>query len=206
VNIPIIPLVNPSRKKSSLTPGLPGFGKTSFLNKFTRKMIDDKLAQNFLNPNMSIYFLVIFRKNHFFKAFTDMKELYERKENIIFLNKLISDEDSFISNITNMEYSSMLTFHDAVKLLIQDHKSLFYLVHQLKKLIKAANTMAESMVLGESMERIVNETCECLECDRASVFLVDYLKEELWSKVAKGSDITIRIPLKTGIVGKLIFI
>lgn len=52
------------------------------------------------------------------------------------------------------------------------------------------------------MERIVNETCECLECDRASVFLVDYLKEELWSKVAKGSDITIRIPLKTGIVGK----
>ena len=131
-----------------------------------------------------------------------MKELYEHKENIIFLNNLISDEDSFITNITNMEYSSMLTTHDAVKLLIQDHKSLFYLVHQLKKLIKAANTMAESMVLGESMERIVNETCECLECDRASVFLVDYLKEELWSKVAKGSDITIRIPLKAGIVGK----
>lgn len=131
-----------------------------------------------------------------------MQEMYQHKENIIFLNKLISDEDSFISNITNMEYSNLITFHDAVKLLIQDHKSLFYLVHQLKKLIKAANTMAESMVLGESMERIVNETCECLECDRASVFLIDYLKEELWSKVAKGSDITIRIPLRTGIVGK----
>lgn len=130
-----------------------------------------------------------------------MKELYEQKENIIFLNRLIMDEDSFIMNLTNLEYSAMITFHDAVKLLIQDHKSLFYLVHQLKKIIKAANTMAESMVLGESMERIVNETCECLECDRASVFLVDYLKEELWSKVAKGSDITIRIPLKTGIVG-----
>jgi len=131
-----------------------------------------------------------------------MKELYEHKENIVLLNNMIMDEDFFISNLTNMEYSTMLTFHDAVKLLIQDHKSLFYLVHQLKKIIKAANTMAESMVLGESMERIVNETCECLECDRASVFLVDYLKEELWSKVAKGSDITIRIPLKTGIVGK----
>ena len=135
-----------------------------------------------------------------------MKELYEQKENIIFLNHLIMDEDSFIMNLTNLEYSAMITFHDAVKLLIQDHKSLFYLVHQLKKIIKAANTMAESMVLGESMERIVNETCECLECDRASVFLVDYLKEELWSKVAKGSDITIRIPLKTGIVGILSFI
>lgn len=134
-----------------------------------------------------------------------MKELYEHKENIVFLNKLIMDEDSFISNLTNMEYSQMISFHDAVKSLIQDHKSLFYLVHQLKKIIKAANTMSESMVLGESMERIVNETCECLECDRASVFLADYSKEELWSKVAKGSDITIRIPLKAGIVGRVCF-
>lgn len=130
-----------------------------------------------------------------------MKELYQQKENIIFLNNLTSDDDLFSSNITNMDYSSMITFNDAIKLLIQDHQSLFYLVHQLKKLIKAANTMAESMILGESMERIVNETCECLDCDRASVFLVDYHKDELWSKVAKGSDITIRIPMKTGIVG-----
>lgn len=168
----------------------------------SHKLYDDKLAQNFLNPNMSkLIFIVILLHKLILLAFNDMQELYQHKENIIFLNKLISDEDSFISNITNMEYSNLITFHDAVKLLIQDHKSLFYLVHQLKKLIKAANTMAESMVLGESMERIVNETCECLECDRASVFLIDYLKEELWSKVAKGSDITIRIPLRTGIVG-----
>lgn len=78
---------------------------------------------------------------------------------------------------------------------------IIFKVHQLKKLIKAAHSMAESMVLGESMERIVDETSECLECDRASVFLVDRMKEELWSKVAKGSDKTIRIPLNSGIVG-----
>lgn len=74
------------------------------------------------------------------KAFADMKELYEHKENIVLLNNMIMDEDFFISNLTNMEYSTMLTFHDAVKLLIQDHKSLFYLVHQLKKIIKASKT------------------------------------------------------------------
>jgi signal transduction protein with GAF and PtsI domain len=51
------------------------------------------------------------------------------------------------------------------------------------------------------MERIVDETCECLDCDRASIFLLDEMKEELWTKVAKGSTKTIRIPFNKGIVG-----
>ena len=63
--------------------------------------------------------------------------------------------------------------------------------------------MNSSLILSEALERIIDETCECLECDRASVFLVDHIKEELWSRVAKGSDNTIRIPINKGIVGKI---
>ena len=65
--------------------------------------------------------------------------------------------------------------------------------------------MNNSLVLSEALEKIVEETCGCLECDRASVFIVDHVKEELWSKVAKGSNNTIRIPMNKGIVGNFIF-
>lgn len=132
----------------------------------------------------------------------EMQEMYDHKKCLSFLLPLLQDEDNFITSVTSFDYSNLSALFESITSLITDHKNIFYLVHQLKKLIKAANTMAESMVLGESMERIVNETCECLECDRASVFLVDHAKEELWSKVAKGSEITIRIPMNTGIVGE----
>ncbi len=59
------------------------------------------------------------------------------------------------------------------------------------------------MILGEAIEKIVDETCECLECDRATLFMLDQQKEELWSKVAKGSNKTIRIPWNKGIVGQV---
>jgi hypothetical protein len=46
----------------------------------------------------------------------------------------------------------------------------------------------------------MNETCKILNCDRASVFLLDAKKNELWTKVAKGTG-TIRVPVDEGIVG-----
>jgi hypothetical protein len=36
------------------------------------------------------------------------------------------------------------------------------------------------------------------------VFMVDELTGELWSKVAKGSELTIRIPMNKGIVGYVV--
>lgn len=131
-----------------------------------------------------------------------MESNYSSDDNLLYLNKLISEEDSFISSLSNFDYPSILQLYDSLKFLIDDHKSLYLLIHQLLKIIKAANSMSESsMILFDAMEKIVDQTCECLQCDRASVFLFDYEKDELWSKVAKGYDNTLRIPKNTGIVG-----
>ena len=132
-----------------------------------------------------------------------MEANYTSDDSLNYLKKLVSDEDDFVSSISNFDYSSLLSFHDNLKFLIDDHRSLYLLIHQLLKIIKAANSMSESsMIISDAMEKIVNQTCECLNCDRASVFLFDYEKDELWSKVAKGYDNTLRIPKNTGIVGK----
>ncbi len=42
---------------------------------------------------------------------------------------------------------------------------------------------------------------ECLECDRATCFLLDHEKNELWSRIAKGTQKMIRLPLGQGIAG-----
>ena len=73
---------------------------------------------------------------------------------------------------------------------------------KLRKIVKAAIAMTSSLVLNDAMERIVEETCDCLNCDRATVFMLDEQVGELWSKVAKGAS-TIRIPWNKGIVGEL---
>ena len=39
------------------------------------------------------------------------------------------------------------------------------------------------------------EACECLDCDRASVWLIDENGEDLWTKVGKGIGKPIRIKI-----------
>ena len=84
-----------------------------------------------------------------------------------------------------------------------EHKNLYGLLLRVKKIIKAANLMTASLILSEAMEKIVDQTIDCLDCDRASVFLLDEVKEELWTKVAKGSN-TIRMPMTKGVVGYVV--
>ena len=76
------------------------------------------------------------------------------------------------------------------------------MVFKMKRIIKAATVMMTSLLLDEAMEKIVHETCETLQCERATVFIYDNTKEELWSKAAKDSQNIIKVPVNKGIVGK----
>ena len=85
--------------------------------------------------------------------------------------------------------------------MIKDFRNLLDLVQRLQKLNRCSQKISVSLVLDESLERIVSSVCKTLNCDRASVFIVDELNNELWSKVGKGLKHTIRIPRDAGIVG-----
>lgn len=75
---------------------------------------------------------------------------------------------------------------------------------RLKTLLLNSYSISKNLSLSEALEKIVDATCETLDCDRASVFMVDELTGELWSKVAKGSEMTIRIPMNSGILGQVV--
>ena len=70
----------------------------------------------------------------------------------------------------------------------------------MKKLINGVSDMHASLLIQDAFKKIIEQTCRILNCDRASVFVVDIKKNELWTKVAKGISM-IRIPIGQGLVG-----
>jgi hypothetical protein len=78
---------------------------------------------------------------------------------------------------------------------MKDHRDLFELVLRLKKLIKASFKINSSSNLEEALEKIVESTSLCLKCDRASCFVADHTRGELWTRVATGMNTVIRIPI-----------
>ncbi len=55
--------------------------------------------------------------------------------------------------------------------------------------------------LGALLDLIAREAIKLLDCDRASIFLLDRERNELWSKVALGSDEILRFDASQGIAG-----
>jgi hypothetical protein len=71
---------------------------------------------------------------------------------------------------------------------------LYNLSYKLKQIVIAAISISSNLLLDDALERIVEETCQCiknnnklkgLEADKTSVFIYDPDKEELWTKAAK---------------------
>jgi GAF domain-containing protein len=65
-------------------------------------------------------------------------------------------------------------------------------------------TMSSHLGLDAAIDKIIESTCHYLECDRASLFVVDQKKRELWSRptgLASELKKVIRVPIGLGIAG-----
>jgi putative ABC transport system ATP-binding protein len=75
---------------------------------------------------------------------------------------------------------------------------------QFLRTMDLANQKATETVLGQVLEVVTVKIRDLLNADRATVYLIDEEKHEIWSKIAHhtGSEpLAIRIPLGTGIAG-----
>ncbi len=85
------------------------------------------------------------------------------------------------------------------------------LQHEIKKLVtekKGLNalltitrSLAAELDLDSLLFKIISQVRKTLRADRCTVFLLDEMKNELWSKVALGVDEEIRFPADKGIAG-----
>lgn len=75
----------------------------------------------------------------------------------------------------------------------------------LVALLKIGQTVAAETNIDTLLEVIAEETKSAIQADRCSVFLLDKVKHELWSKVALGMDKQeIRFPADKGLAGHVV--
>src|SRR5262245_40481231 len=72
--------------------------------------------------------------------------------------------------------------------------------HLAEELLKICQRMSSERDLGTLLDLIANEATKLMGADRASLFLLDRERGELWSKVALGSE-EIRFDARLGIAG-----
>jgi Nif-specific regulatory protein len=72
---------------------------------------------------------------------------------------------------------------------------------RLGAILDICQKMNSERDLGSLLDLIAREATSLLDCDRASIFLLDRARNELWSKVALGSDEILRFDARRGIAG-----
>src|SRR5258708_20587966 len=72
---------------------------------------------------------------------------------------------------------------------------------KLTAILTISQQMNSERDLGALLDLVAREATRLLEADRASIFLLDREKLELWSKVALGSDEILRFDARRGIAG-----
>src|SRR3984893_1440029 len=93
-----------------------------------------------------------------------------------------------------MEFASMAETHAA-------ESRISRLNQRLAAMLSICQRMSSVRELGTLLDLVVREAVELLDADRASVFLLDREKMELWSKVALGRDDILRFDARKGIAG-----
>jgi phosphoserine phosphatase RsbU/P len=75
-------------------------------------------------------------------------------------------------------------------------------MRNLNALLRVSKALATEIRLDELLQVIVEEAAEVLDADRATLFLYDESRNELWSKTTQRLEIKeIRVPLGVGIAG-----
>src|SRR5215813_7941623 len=72
---------------------------------------------------------------------------------------------------------------------------------RLAAILAICQKMNSERDLAALLDLIAREATSLLECDRASIFLLDKDRNELWSKVALGSGEILRFDARRGIAG-----
>ncbi|SPF47053.1 Transcriptional regulator, NifA subfamily, Fis Family [Candidatus Sulfopaludibacter sp. SbA4] len=75
---------------------------------------------------------------------------------------------------------------------------------KLAAILAICQKMNSERDLGTLLDLIAREATDLLDCDRASIFLLDRERNELWSKVALGSDEILRFDARLGIAGSAV--
>ncbi len=133
-------------------------------------------------------------------AMTDSKIALLSKKHF---NSLLTECPSFAFNLLRMMSLRLRTSNQSF-LLQGEHyfQETLHRLDKMHKLIEASKIVNSSLDLQKLLSNILQTATGTTNSDRGTLYLIDELKKELWSKVAQGTSmVEIRLPVGKGIAG-----
>src|ERR1041385_8105502 len=116
---------------------------------------------------------------------------------------LLQSSHPFTLNLIRMLSLRLRSFNQTFTLKIEQHlETAQRQLGKMNKLIEATKIVNSTLDTDKLLTLILFSASSTVEADRGTLYLVDELKHELWSKVAQRSEtIEIRLPIGKGIAG-----
>lgn len=130
-----------------------------------------------------------------------IRHLLLTNEHFNFLRNITQDQEVLKSFIRGMSTTNLSQLCDHIQGMTTDLANVFKMGLRIKNIFDSTPAITGSLTISEAMNCIVQHICECLECDRATIFKLDIVRGELWSQIAKKNNLIIRIPMDKGIAG-----
>jgi adenylate cyclase len=121
--------------------------------------------------------------------YTDLKRAFEAAPIVA---------KNFLEVITGRLRRADLRFQETAYQARTTERSL----HSLRAFLDISEILSMGMGIENLIDRVVRAASQVMQADRASLFLIDPLSGDLWSKVAQGESTNeIRVPAGTGVAG-----
>jgi len=117
--------------------------------------------------------------------------------------QLLNSNNTVARNILKELTSRLRQANDnIVHQLEEQRKATEIRLQKLQQLIEASKIVNSTLDLDKLLGLILDAAVKSIEADRGTLFLVDDIKKELWSKVLQGDNmVEIRLPVGKGIAG-----
>lgn len=117
---------------------------------------------------------------------------------------LSQQEDSFLETLNKTPKQKIYLFCDVIGSMIREYQDLIKLISRVKDFLKSSINLVDSVLLEDSTMVLINNTCNILNCERASLFIYDRFTDMLVLNTAEGlKKNEIKVPKDKGIVGSV---
>lgn len=123
-------------------------------------------------------------------------------ENLEFINKITQSDELFISKIRTASKEFLINLCDVLNIVIKDYQQIIRLIQRIKSFLNSGIELVRSVLNANSPSVLLTNTCEILDCERASLFIYDSLSDTLVVHSGEGlRKNQIKVPKDKGIVG-----
>jgi hypothetical protein len=123
-------------------------------------------------------------------------KLLNSNQNFNLIYNLCASKQIFTRTMMAMNESRISNFYNLLNECHQETLELLKSSRRIRGIFDAAPQISASATIEEAMQAVVEFICGSLNCERATVYAVDRINFELWSKVAKGNFLFIKAQIR----------